>query len=205
MLIAQSDFKNYVDFSDNIANKKVLYQINDAELFDFKPLVPIEFYNALISLVDYNSNQWTRTTPYVVGNKVYSTENQKTYICIQSSTGNEPSVSGSYWTEIELSVSFNSFIKPYLVCSAFSRYLLWAGRNVSQFGLRVNSEDSSAEISDKARGELIADIENKKKHYWAMFKKDLFDRNYKYDSITYNFTNDCDISSPKPKFNIRAV
>lgn len=158
-LIQKSQFKDYVDFSDNISDKKIDYQINDAQLFDLKPLVPIDFYNDLFSL------------------------------------SSRP----------ELSSLLDEYITPFLVCSAFSRYLLWTGRNISQFGIRSNVEDSSTEISDKARGELIADIENKKKYYLAMFRKVIYDANYTYDSISYDFTTDCDVSSPRSKFNIRAV
>lgn len=205
MLIEKSQFKDYVDFSDNINDKKLNYQIKDAELFDFVPLVPVEFYDALVSLIASDIKQWARTTPYVLGDKTYSPMNNKKYTALRSTTGDEPSVSLSDWDDIELASLFDDYVKPYLVCCAFSRYLLWTGRNISQFGIRTNSEDTSTEVSDKARGELIADIENKKAHYWSRFKKKIYDDDYTYDGVLYSFETDCEISRPKRNFNIRAV
>lgn len=158
-LIQKSEFKTYVDFSDNIPSKKLDYNINDAQIFDLKPLVPADFYTDLFSLS----------------------------------------------ARPELTVLLDDYVKPYLICSAFSRYLLWTGRNISQFGIRTNNEDTSTEVSDKARAELIADINNKKSYYWSIFKKKIYDDNYTYDGTTYDFTNDCDVSRPKRNFNIRAV
>lgn len=158
-LIQKSEFKTYVDFSDNISDKKLNYQINDAQIFDLQPIVPEDFYADLFSL------------------------------------SSRP----------ELTVLLDDYIKPYLICSAFARYLLWTGRNISQFGIRTNNEDTSTEISDKARAELIADINNKKAWYLARFKKAIYDADYTYDSVVYDFTDDCEVSRPKRNFNIRAV
>lgn len=205
MLIEKSQFKDYVDFSDNINDKKLNYQIKDAELFDFVPLVPVEFYDALVSLIASDIKQWARTTPYVLGDKAYSPMNNKKYVALRDTTGDEPSISLSDWDDIELASLFDDYVKPYLVCCAFSRYLLWTGRNISQFGIRTNSEDTSTEVSDKARAELIADINNKKAYYWSRFKKKIYDDDYTYDGVLYNFETDCDVSRPKRNFNIRAV
>lgn len=204
-LIQKSQFKDYVDFSDNIADKKLNYQINDAELFDFQPLVPIEFYDAIKTMVALNIKQWDRTSVYLVGDKSYSPINQKKYTALRTTQDDEPSVSTSDWQEIQLYTLFDDYIKPYLVCSAFSRYLLWTGRNISQFGIRVNSEDTSSEVSDKARAELIADIDNKKNYYWSRFKSTVYDNDYTYDGVLYDFVNDCEPSRPKMNFKIRAV
>lgn len=205
MLIQKSQFKDYVDFSDNIVDKKLNYQINDAELFDFVPLVSDEFYQAIKTMVESNIQQWSRTTEYLINQKSYSPENNKKYIALRTTEGDEPSVSSSDWSEIQLYTLFDEYIKPYLICCAFSRYLLWTGRNISQFGIRINSEDSSTEVSDKARAELIADIDNKKSYYWSRFKKKISDDDYTYDTVVYDFENDCGTSRPKRNFKIRAV
>lgn len=205
MLIQKTQFKDYVDFSDNIADKKINYQINDAELFDFAPLVPDVFYTNVKALVESNPKQWSRTTPYLIGDKVFSPINNKKYVALQGNTDAEPSESASNWSELTLFTLFDDYIKPFLVCSAFSRYLLWTGRNISQFGIRTNSEDSSTEVSDKARAELIADIDNKKNYYWSRFKKKIYDDSYTYDGVIYDFINDCEVSKPKRNFKIRAV
>lgn len=204
-LIQKTQFKDYVDFSDNIPDKKLNYQIDASQIFDFKTIVPKAFYDAIVSMVDINIKQWSRTTPYSIGDKIYSPENQQKYIALRSTTGDEPSVSSSDWQEIELYTLFDNHLKPFLICSAFSRYLLWTGRNISQFGIRTNNEDSSTEISDKARAELIADIENQSVYYWSGFLKQIKCDSYTYDGVTYDFNNDCEISRPKRNFKIRAV
>lgn len=204
-LIQKTQFKDYVDFSDNISDKKLNYHIKDAELFDFVPLVPIELFDNLNALINTNIQQWSRTTAYIVGDKSYSPVNQKAYTCISSSTNNEPSANPLKWEEIELYTLFEDYIKPYLICSAYVRVLLWAGRNMSQYGLRTSVEDTSSEISDKARGELMADINNKKSYYWSRLIKTMSDNAYTYDDVVYNFNNNCEVSTNKRTFHIRAV
>ena len=115
-LIQKTQFKDYVDFSDNISDKKLNYHIKDAELFDFVPLVPIELFDNLNALINTNIQQWSRTTAYIVGDKSYSPVNQKAYTCISSSTNNEPSANPLKWEEIELYTLFEDYIKPYLIC-----------------------------------------------------------------------------------------
>lgn len=157
-LINKAQFKTYVDFSDNIPDKKIEYHIGDAQLFDLKPLVPDALYTDLFSL------------------------------------SSRPELQGL----------LDDQVTPYLICCAFSRFLLWTGRNISQFGIRVNAEDTSTEVSDKARAELIADIENKMAYYLAEFKKALKEADYTFDGTLYNFDS-CEVSKPKRNFKIRAV
>ena len=76
---------------------------------------------------------------------------------------------------------------------------------MSQYGLRTSVEDTSSEISDKARGELMADINNKKSYYWSRLIKTMSDNAYTYDDVVYNFNNNCEVSTNKRTFHIRAV
>lgn len=205
MLIEKTQFKDYVDFSDNISDKKLAGSIRDAHVFDFEPLVPAAFYSALKELIESNIPQWSRTSSYVIGDKAYSTINQKKYVAIAINADLEPSANSAKWTEIRLATLFDDYVKPYLIYSAFSRYLLWAGRHVAQGGIRVMNDDTSVEISDKSRGELIADIDNKKSFSLSRLMKTLSDNSYTYDGVLYAFETDCEVSRPKRNFKIRAV
>lgn len=99
----------------------------------------------------------------------------------------------------------NTYIKPYLVCGSYYNYLLWAGRDSTQMGIRVNNSESNSEISDKGRGELMADINKKKNVYLNRLKKKLNDDNYTYDSITYTLYDDCGKRYPSNKIGILRV
>lgn len=116
----------------------------------------------------------------------------------------ENSVNVSPVTRPELLEWFEDYLKPFLVCKAYARFLLWAGRNITQFGLRVNNEDTSTEVTDKNRAEMIADVEHKCNVYLARLTKALKDADYTYDSIVYSFDN-CDSSKPKAKTRIYAI
>lgn len=108
-------------------------------------------------------------------------------------------------TKPELTSLFNDYIKPYLVFSAYYKFLLWHGANISQYGTRENSETTSQEITDKRRAELLGDIQSKINVYLNRLKDKLDDDNYTYDSVTYDWFNDCDKKEMKPQLNIRQL
>lgn len=90
----------------------------------------------------------------------------------------------------ELSNFLNNNIKPYLISGAYEKFLLWHGNNISQFGIRNNNEDTSQQISDRTRGELIADVRRKTNAYQAIFKRELFRADYTFDGVAYTFFDD---------------
>lgn len=105
----------------------------------------------------------------------------------------------------ELLELVNTYIKPYLVCGAYYNYLLWAGRDLTQAGIRVHNSESSSEISDKGRGELMADISKKRNVYLSKLKKKLCNDEYTYDGITYTMYDDIGKSYPKSKIGISRI
>jgi len=115
----------------------------------------------------------------------------------------ENAVNVSPVTRPELLEWFTDYLKPFLVTKAYARLLLWQGRNVTQFGLRVNNEETSTELTDKNRSELIADTEHKCNVYLARLTSALKDADYTYDSIVYSFS-DCE-TKPRAKTRIKAV
>lgn len=93
-------------------------------------------------------------------------------------------------TRPELKDFLDNKIKPYLICGAYEKFLLWHGNNISQFGIRNNSEDTSQQVSDRTRGELIADVKRKTNAYLSIFNRELKQANYTFDGITYTFFDD---------------
>jgi hypothetical protein len=108
-------------------------------------------------------------------------------------------------TKPGLTTLFNEYIKPFLCISSYYQFVLWNGANVSQYGTRQNTEDSSQEISDKRRAELMGDILSRKNTRLARLKDKLKDDNYTYDSVVYDFNSDCDKKQLKPQLNIRQL
>ena len=102
----------------------------------------------------------------------------------------------------ELMSFFEIYLKPFMVCMAHARFLLWQGNNVTQFGIRVNQEDTSQPITDKTRGELIASSEHKANVYMMKFKQALEDANYTFDSVVYSYK--CN-QKPRAKTRIAAI
>jgi hypothetical protein len=118
----------------------------------------------------------------------------------------ETAFSESPVTRPELIAFFNNYVKAYLVCKAYARLLLWHGKNITQFGIRVNNEDTSNEITDKARSELIADINSKANVYLLKMSNAFKTANATFDSIVYGNTTGCDTSqNRKPKTRIVAI
>lgn len=105
----------------------------------------------------------------------------------------------------ELNDLLNNYIKPYLICLAYHRYLLWCGRSPQQSGLRKHIEETSEEISDKARGELMSDIHSKANVYLNKLKFKLYQDKYTYDTIVYTFFDEINKVFPRPKTGIKQV
>ena len=108
-------------------------------------------------------------------------------------------------TKPELTSLFDEYVKPYLVFTAYYKFLLWHGANISQYGVRQNNEGTSEEISDKRRGELLGDIQSKVNVYLNKLKDKLHDDEYTYDGVVYDWFNDCDKIQMKPQLNIRQL
>jgi len=145
-----------------------------------------------------------------LGANVTKNSDIDTYIKDMQEIEFKPVVPTAFYTAItgtpgsELTTFLNDYVKPYLICGSYEKFLLWHGRNVAQFGLRENQEDTSTPISDKARGELIADVRRKTNVYLASMNDRLNDVSYTFDSVVYDF-NTCNTSKSKPKIGMRQV
>lgn len=105
-------------------------------------------------------------------------------------------------TKPQLIAFYEAYVKPVLVLNAYRRFLLVHGINITQFGSRVNNEETSNEISDKRRGEIMADAESKANVYLAKMSAALKAASYTYDTIVYQYA--C-ADKPKAKTRIAAI
>lgn len=105
-------------------------------------------------------------------------------------------------TQPELVAFWNDYVKPLIVLKAYCRFLLYHGRNITQYGIRVNNEDTSNDVGDKGRGELMADNEHKANVYLMKLKERLDAVNYTFDSVVYEYA--CN-NKPKAKTRIVAI
>jgi hypothetical protein len=99
----------------------------------------------------------------------------------------------------------NTLIKPYLICGAYAKFLLWHGRTINQGGVRSHLSDTDNEISDKARGELMNDVIRKSNIYLNKLKLKLCSDNYTYDGTEYTFYDEIDKKRAYPKTSIRQI
>ncbi len=110
----------------------------------------------------------------------------------------EPLVSATFWTDInstsppmgsELQAFFDNFCKPILVHFAMNRYLIEAGKNITQFGLVVPVEPTSEPVSDRGRADMRNQYKSDLQSYLAKFYKELCRVSYTFDGTVYDF--DC--------------
>jgi hypothetical protein len=188
LLINKHDFSTHVQFTANIDERLVNFHISDAQTFDLANALPNELIQKLKDYTEQNPDSWNRTTPYAV-NHVVKHEDVY-YKAVATSTGSKPSSANTNWKEVEAMSFFINFVKPFLVCAAYYRFLNWHGANVTQFGIRQINEDTSNEVSEGRRGELMADINNKKQHYLSLMLKRFSDVAYTFDEVKYE-TTDC--------------
>lgn len=87
----------------------------------------------------------------------------------------------------ELSTFLENFVKPYLCSITYERFLLWHGNNITRYGIRNNLEDTSQQISNGNRAELINNVKSDSNSFLALMNKELNDVSYTFDGVVYDF------------------
>lgn len=204
MLISKQDIKNYVQFTLNIENRIIDPNITDAQEYDLRPFVGDAMYLQLnedfgnIILAD-----WDITATYQVGDFViYQNE---VYKALAISTGSQPDTTPADWSLNELGTFYINYIKPFLVFKTFGRFLLWVGRNITQYGLREMNEETSNPVTDEGRSALIKDIKGKGSIWQNRVSNYLCNVHWTFDTVKYEIDTDVYKENPRKTFNIRAV
>ena len=106
-------------------------------------------------------------------------------------------------TKPELLAFYDNYFKQVWAYLAYVRFFTWHGRNITQFGLVSINDETTTQITDKTRGELINNIEHDSQVYMTRMLNELKESNYTFDSISFNKISP--IKKPRNSFGIRAI
>lgn len=203
MLISKVDIKDFTQFTLNIEDRIFNHNILDAQEFDLKPTIGDIMFDALIVAAPNGYAAWNVLTPYVLDE--YVVYANKVYKALQPNTGSQPDTSPLDWVINELGTFFYVYLRPFLVFCSYKKFLLWAGTNLTQYGLVKIDEDTSEEISDQRRAELIADVKQKANIWLSRLRGRLCEVNNTFDLVNYSQTNGNYNVNPRKTFQIRPV
>lgn len=202
--ITKSDFTPYVQMTQNIDDRFITNAVNDAYNFDVVPVMSDTMLTAILAYLD-SAVTWSTATAYVVGNKVVS--GGRYYTCLINNTNSTPGATNVNWGETELMEFYVDYIKPYFVLSAYARFLLWQGANITQYGIvqPIESNGVSQPITDKWRGELLADVKGKINIYLSNLNKQFNTVSGVFDSVTYTIDSTDNTTPDRGGFAIWGV
>jgi hypothetical protein len=106
-------------------------------------------------------------------------------------------------TKPQLIAFYNNYFKQVWSYLAYIRLLTWHGRNVTQFAISTIVDDSTQQVSDKARATMISNTERDSQVYINRMLNELKDKNYRFDNI--NFSKVSPIKKSRGRFGIRAI
>lgn len=105
----------------------------------------------------------------------------------------------------ELSEFFTDYCKPVIIHFTILRFLVEAGRNITQFGLIVPFEPTSTPASDKSRAEVRNSYKKDLDSYLNLFYAQLKEVSYTFDSTVYSFDSDACKTFKRNNLTIRAI
>jgi len=187
------DMKGRFKLTENVPEKDFDISVKDAYDFDVITTLPDSLMDSIKAVLLENPTQWNEEKAYVVGNKI--NYNGVYYRCLVNNTNSLPSATNTNWGELERMTFWLGYIKPFFECCAYYRFILWHGANVTQYGIRQNNEDTSTEIADKKKGELMADITNKRDVLMARMTKRFNDLDNTLDGVQYEYDS-TDVAKP---------
>jgi len=202
--LTKYDIAKVAQVTINIEDRLIDVPVNDAYLFDVVPVLSDSMLAAIKVILEINPIQWSRTKSYILNDKVFS--DGIYYRCLIANTDSQPTSSNTNWIEIALMTFWTDYVKPYFSMSAYSRFLLWQGANVTQYGIvqPLESNGVSQPITDKWRGELLADVKGKVNIYLSRLEKQFDSVSGVFDGVTYTVDSD-DNTEPTRGSNIWGV
>jgi hypothetical protein len=203
MLIDKQNIKDITQFSLNIEDRMITPSINDAQEYDLRPLVGDLMYYEILSKFDGQIiTIWDALTAYNINDYVFY--DKIVYKSLTANVGSQPDINPTDFQANQLGTFYYNLLIPFLVFRCYARFLLWVGRNVTQYGLREMNEDTSVPVNEQGRADLIKDMNSKANICNSRFKNYLCDVNWTLDTIVYSV--DCtDYANPRKSYNIRAI
>ena len=179
-LITKQQIGNFVTLSENIDSLNIDTFIRDAQEFDTISIFPQSLLTAIEINVIAKIQQWSRTKTYTAGDIIlYETY----YTALSNNTGSQPP-SGS-WEANELMDFYLQYLQPFIAYSFYYRFIAYYGAFVTQKGIRSMNDETSTEISDKRRAEMLGDIKSKVNVWTGKIGKKLNDVSYTFDGVVY--------------------
>lgn len=203
MLINKIDIQQFTQFTQNIEDRIFNHNILDAQEFDLKPVIGNKMFDALILAAPNGYSNWNALTVYAVNDLVVF--GSSVYIAINGSTGSQPDTNPLDWSVNQLGTFFLNYLKPFLVFVSYGNFLLWAGTNLTQYGIVQIDEDTSEQITDQRRAELIANVSKKANVWLSRLKRRMCEVNDTFDAVNYSQTDGNFKVNPRKTFNIRPV
>jgi len=205
MLISKADILLFAQFTLNIENRLFNPSATDAQEYDLRPVIMDDMYNAILLIAPNGLSPWSVATNYAINDHIIFTNN-KAYKALTANIGSQPDTNPLDWVESELGTFYYNFLRPFLAFCAHGRFMLWAGSNLTQYGFVKISEDTSTEISEDRRAELIADVKTKSNIWLSRLKKRLCKVNWIFDNVNYDVDLDDNYrKNPRKTFRIRPV
>lgn len=183
--LSVEDFKGRFKITENIPAKDLDIAVNDAYEFDVLTALPDTLMDAIKEILLINPIQWSASKTYAIGDKVKYDGTY--YVALDSNTNSMPTVLNSDWEELQLMTFWTDYVQPYFMCCSYYRFLNWHGANVTQYGVRQNNEDTSNEVTDKRKGELMADIAGKQDIFLARLTSYFNGVNQTLDEVAYAY------------------
>lgn len=182
------DIKGVFKISENIPEADIEAAVSDAYNFDMLTTLPDSMFDDIKSILEINPIQWSSNKSYVVGNKVFF--DGVYYNCLVNNTDSEPSASNTDWEVIELMQFWLNYVKPFFISKAYSRFFLWHGANVTQYGTTEVIGEERQSISAQKKAELMADIDGKCDIYLGRLTKYFKNVNQTFDGTLYELDTD---------------
>lgn len=147
MKITKFDLARYADFTVNISDQKVDFQINDAGLMDVAPIITRERYGAILALEPEQLP--TEAVPF-------------------------PPVESEHTITLR---GLYAAVVPFWTMCTYKRIIAFHGVDVTQAGLVVDRGQEFEQVSDKRRGEILGSIRSKVHFFQSELEKYMNDNN----------------------------
>jgi hypothetical protein len=203
MLITKQNIKDLAQFTLNIEDRIINPNIEDSQEYDLKPTIGDAMFDKLIEDFDGGLIPWDILTAYAIGDFVVY--GKIVYKALTANVGSQPDLFPFDWEVNELGTFFNKYLRPFIVFATYQQFLLWIGRNLTQYGLREMLEDTSIPVTEEGRAALIADARKKRGIWYNRLENELCKKNRTFDGVQYLV--DCEVYKPNPKqtYKIRPI
>jgi len=179
-LITKQQIGKFVNLSENISDLDINPFIRDAQEFDTINVFPIALLNAISANVLAKIAQWNKNKTYGVGDLVLF---ETYYTALASNTDSQPP--SANWEANELMNFYAEYLQPFIAYSFYYRFIAYHGAKVTPAGLKQLVDDTTVNVSDKMRGEMLGDIKSKLNVWTGKISKKLNDVDYTFDGVVY--------------------